>query len=285
MIVSYSEVSCFQRCEREYYYRYGLGLRPNNNSSAIDMGTFGHSMLEIFYKGIQQGLSRQEAFEKMQAQFPMPKAPKNTKLGLLAEDSLSFAKASAYVEKYAKEVDLAGVPLHVEQVFKFQIEKESDLWVGFTPDLIWQNDHGMAFVEDYKFTGRKWNNNQLSRYSQINLYILFLQMMGYNIDRGWIRFFNTSMTHSDNPFSKKFYDPTNDELEILKGDFLRAAYKVVEFKSLPVAAQRMLASRTLNYTLCQYCKFVEPCNIEAKGQDASRTLRANYKENTYGYES
>jgi len=60
-IISYSEVFKWDTCPRQYWYRFGLGLRPQNESGAIDTGVKGHKLLQHFYNLLELGHSKDEA--------------------------------------------------------------------------------------------------------------------------------------------------------------------------------------------------------------------------------
>src|SRR3990170_3971974 len=268
-IVSFSEAMTFQSCKRQNYYKFGLGLSPVEESNAITTGVNGHKLLEIFYKAMAEGLTKEKAIAKMAHS--------------VHHDDLSPEMLKPYflVKNYLTELDLTNIEtIFVEKSFKVPLADRFDLHVGFTPDLVLLWYGRKLLVEDYKFVGRAWTKNKLSRFSQLNLYNLFLTEAGYEINKAILRFFNITT----NKIEYKLYDPSDDERRILRHDFLKVAIEIQEFKERPVAEQNIFGTRTFNYNTCQYCPFVFPCTLEAQGKDASKTLATQYKENQYGYE-
>lgn len=49
--IRYSEISCFLRCKRQWYYRYKLGLIPRHQHERMDVGTAGHAAIETILRG------------------------------------------------------------------------------------------------------------------------------------------------------------------------------------------------------------------------------------------
>lgn len=264
MIISFSQVYCWQTCKREFYYKYGLGLTPANESNAIAIGVYGHKLLETFYKALQKGATKEEARIAIQSHK-------------LNYETLEMVNAWVLVDNYIRALDLKGSIVQVERAFI--LPTAMDLTIGFTPDLIWDYKDKRLEAEDYKFIGRQWPNNKLARYSQLNLYTTFLERLGYDVKLGTLRFFNVKTMK----ISKKEYTPSRIVKDRLYEEFIVAALEAAEFLSLPVAEQKDIAIRTINYTVCQWCKFNFPCTLELEGKDASKTFAAEYVENTYGY--
>lgn len=265
MIVSYSEVSKWTTCQREYYYRFALNKRPMEESSPIMSGTNGHLMLETFYKALQRGCSREEARREVQNQLPKRKTPELVKVWVL-------------VDNYINSLPLEGSAVLVEQ--SFIVDIEPGLKIGFTPDLLWDHKNKRLDIEDYKFVGRSWSHKKLSRYVQLDIYTVLLRKLGYSVDRAYLRFFNTET----NKPSHKLYESSPARLERVFQEFIEYAHQVKAFKQLMPETQREAALRTLNINACNFCYFEYPCTLEQEGESAEKTLTTQYKENkTYGY--
>lgn len=287
-VISYSEVNIFHTCSRRYFYQMGMGLAPISMGPAIETGVEGHTYLERFYKSLQAGKTQAASLKAMHNPDSKMTGEK-LKAWMLAND-------------YASKLDLKeGFPLMVEEkvihkpdesILAFKDEDRGhtyyggneylgldDLYIGFTPDLVWEYKNGRVEVEDYKFVQRAWPENKIAHYRQLSLYMAFLRERGIPVSRAVLRFFNATT----NKISYQIYNPSDEELNILKSEFIRAALQVKAFKDLPVAEQRELAIRTLNYNTCQYCPFAYPCKLEGQGKSASKTLATQYTESEYGY--
>lgn len=273
-VISYSEVNIFHTCSRRYYYQMGMGLAPISMSPAIETGVEGHLLLERFYKSLQAGKTQAASLKSMHN-------PGNKMTG-------EKLKAWMLANDYASHLDLKeGFPLLVEEKIIHKplesLDNEylglDDLMIGFTPDLVWEYKNGRIEVEDYKFVQRAWPENKIAHYRQLPIYMAFLRERGIDVSRAILRFFNATT----NKISYQVYNPSDEELRLLKSEFIRAALEVKAFKDRPVAEQRELAIRTLNYNTCQYCPFAYPCKLEGQGKSASKTLATQYTGSDYGY--
>jgi hypothetical protein len=54
-LLTHSRLSCFRSCPRKHYYRYELGLRPEETSLALKVGSAFHAALEAQDKGADPG--------------------------------------------------------------------------------------------------------------------------------------------------------------------------------------------------------------------------------------
>ena len=48
--LSHSQISCFNNCKQEYYYKYIKGLKPKRFSTALNFGKYFHLGMELLYK-------------------------------------------------------------------------------------------------------------------------------------------------------------------------------------------------------------------------------------------
>lgn len=262
-LVSYTAVSTFLTCPREFYYRFVLNRTPIEQSKAITQGVVGHTMLESFYRDIRDGVDRETARQNMQHYLP-------------SHMTVEMSKVWALVDNYVRDLTLEETLLFVEDPMTVPVA--DDLEVAFTIDLAWLYKAKWIELEDYKFIGRTWPNNKLIRYSQLDIYMAMLRKLGYPAKKGTLRFFNLEI----NKIQKKVYEPSEVKLARVYEEFVMNAWKVKDFLDLPLENQQEFAVRTLNYNTCQYCQFVYPCDLELEGKDASNTLATQYKENTRG---
>lgn len=277
-IVSYSELFKWQTCKRQYYYRFILGWSPPEENDAMVTGSKGHKLLQKFYEALREGRTKSEALE-----IVTRKAKELMKgKGLLVDTTL--LKAWALVTNYIRQTDFNDEYILIENRFLFPASTlDADpilenVSIGFTPDLVTQRAGGWLDVEDAKFVGRTWSDDKLKRFSQIKLYQLFMEEMGYKISRTLIRFFNTEKaTITTHPYVMKA-----PEKLILARDFMEGVKDLIKYKDGPKELLP-LAPRTMNYTMCNGCAFVFVCTLEAEGKDASATLATQYVKSDYDY--
>lgn len=282
-IVSYSEVFKWDTCQRQYYYRFGLGLKPLEESDAIVKGVKGHKLLQSFYSAMQSGKTKEEALALTQ------QSAKNLINNERVTD-FSLIKAWTLVDNYIKSTDFRSSAILVENRFLFPAATlapnvrdvdDYNLWdvqIGFTPDVVFERKGGMLDVEDSKFVARAWSKSKLNRFQQAKLYQIFLKSMGYNISRSVIRFFNTTTGE----IKEQPYTLSKGEEETLIHDFFAGVAEILRYKQQPEEV-KCNTRRTMNYTACQFCAFEFPCTLEAEGKDASKTLKNLYTKSDYDY--
>lgn len=282
-IVSYSEIFKLDTCQRQYYYRFILGLQPQEESSAIDMGNKGHKLLQNFYNLLGEGKTKEQALKII--------TENATKLLTTVHFSEvgNLWKAWTAVDNYIKATDFTSKAVIVENRYLIPAEllmSENflddylldDVQIGFTPDVVFEKQGGFYEVEDAKFVGRAWSKSKLNRFQQSKLYQIFLNRMGYKVTRSSIRFFN--MTTGE--IKEQKYTMSKEEEEILIRDFLNGVMDVVRFRNQD-STDLQETRRTMNYTACQFCPFEFPCTLEAEGKDASKTLANLYVKSKYDY--
>jgi hypothetical protein len=281
-IISFSEVLKYQTCQRQYYYRFTLGLSPEEESDAITTGVNGHKLLQNFYELLRQGKTKMEAL-KIVADIAM----KGLGDAKFADGSL--LKAWTLVDNYVRETDFTSEAELIENRFLVplakllpsvfpQDEELLDVQIGFTPDLVLRRKGGLLDIEDAKFVQRAWPKKKLNRFPQIKLYQIFMEAMEYEISRSIVRMFNTTT----GKIEAHVYSMTPIEKEILLRDFVHAIRETLEFRKRPFEIQNH-AARTMNYTACTFCHFEFPCTLEAQGKDATKTLETQYVKSSYDY--
>jgi hypothetical protein len=277
MIISYSELSRFDTCDRQYYYNFILGLQPVDASEAIDTGTKGHKLLQIFYTELQTGKTKEKALatviQKAQEVIFATGMPDSRML-----------KAWLLVENYIRDNEFKTEAVLVENRFLFPFSmldddpEYADVQVGFTPDVVFKRSGDFYDVEDFKFVGREWSAKKKERFQQAKLYQLFLRRMGYQVTRSIIRFFNTQT-------GRISYDAaamTDAEEAIIIRDFVAGVKELVDFKRQP-PEKLALSRRTTNVSTCQYCFYSFPCTLEAQGKDATKTFKSEFITRDYDY--
>jgi len=277
LIVSYSEVFKWDTCQRQYWYRFGMGLKPLEESNAMQIGTKGHKLLQDFYNLIAEGKEKHEAH--------ILTARSAAKI-LSKTDTPDFTllKAWTMVDNYIRENEFTPNAILVENRFLFPASLLSDdpifegVQIGFTPDVVFQRPGNKLDVEDAKFVGRAWSKSKLNRFQQAKLYQIFLKVMGYNVTRSVVRFFNLAT----GKITVQNYGLLEAEEKIIIRDFLAGIKEVVTYRRLPLEV-RQEARRTTNYTACQFCAFEFPCTLEAEGKDASKTFKYQYMKSDYDY--
>lgn len=278
-IVSFSEVYKFQTCRRAWYYQFYLGLR-SEETDAIGTGNRGHKLLQNFYLLLKMGHSKEKALKLITAQ---------AKEEMKEDIDGNLLKAWVLVDNYIRETDFNSKAIHVEGRFLVPAKKLTNdtffdsVQIGFTPDLVLERTGGFIDIEDYKFVQRKWSQKKVNRFPQLRVYHLLMEAMGYTISRTVLREFNTQ---TGKIFAHPYPMSSVEKENVLK-DFLSGVSEVLNFRrsineETSVATE---ATRTMNYTACQFCHFERPCTMEAQGKNANYTLSTEYTKSSYNYGS
>jgi hypothetical protein len=278
MIISFSEVYKWDSCQRQYYYNFTLGLQPLEVSDPINTGVKGHRLLQSFYEAYRTGITKEEARQRTS----------ESATALIGKASIADVKALlkswSLVDNYIRDTDFKSEAVLVENRFLFPASKLTDdpeladVQIGFTPDVVFERKSGFVDVEDAKFVGKAWSKSKLNRFPQAKLYQIFLKRMGYNVSRTTVRFFNTTT----NQITAQHYFLGVDEEQSLIHDFIAGIKEVYRFR-IQTDEQKELARRTMNYTTCQFCRYEEPCTLQAEGQDATRVFKYQYVKSDYDY--
>jgi CRISPR/Cas system-associated exonuclease Cas4 (RecB family) len=276
-IVSYSEISKFQTCKRQYYYNFILGLQPVVMSDAISMGIKGHKLLQDFYILMSEGMDKLDALEHIR---------EKAKKQIHASVATDFALLTAWtlVDNYIRDNDFTSEAILVENRFLIPASTFTDdpffedVQIGFTPDVVFKRKSGFIDVEDAKFVARAWSKKRLNRNSQVKLYQVFLESMGFDISRSILRFFNVKTgTITIEPYVMK-----PEEKKTVIHDFLEGVRDTINFKTQTMEKLQK-APRTMNDTACQFCYFEFVCSLEAEGKNATKTFNAEYVKRNYDY--
>ncbi len=278
MIVSFSEIAKFQTCKRQYNYRFGMGLKPIEESGAISLGIKGHNLLEMFYKLLADGKTKEEALVIIRS-YVVEQMKKSF------DPDFNALKAWTLVENYINETDFTSSVVYVESAFIIPASSLTDdpffadVKIGFTPDLVLERKGGWLDIEDYKFTERIWSQKRLNRAMQLRLYQIFLETLGYEVSRTVFRFFNVKtgkiVAHP--------YIMSATQKKSITADFLDGVRDVVVYRRNLKPTPVNNGARTLNNTACGFCAFEFVCTLEAEGKDASHTIKYQFTKSGYGY--
>lgn len=287
IIISYSELTKWQTCKRQYYYRYVLDRIKPEMPDAVDTGIKGHKLLQTFYELIKLGTDKEKARDIVREQA-------NSLMRVSQFPDKNLLKSWTLVDNYINANNFVANAFLIENRFLIPASKLmtphqatedwppgftwSNVLIGFTPDIVFERKGPRYDVEDSKFVQRAWSENKIDRFQQTKLYQIFLETMGYNISRTTLRMFNVATAK----ITAKNYVMNTAEKETLKRDFLAEVKELVEYKRQSDLT-KSFAPRTMNYTSCQFCDFVFVCGAQAEGKNVDRTLQSMYIGSDYNY--
>lgn len=147
MDLSYSQISTWKFCRMKWYYRYVRKLEPISRVPKMDLGVYGHRLLEAHYKGEDLvKVSQQHWEEETESLF-------DEELEQFQETrEMAEWLVARYIEHYAGN---DWEPLAVEEKFRVNIPTEKgtrsrDNLRGILDVIV--DDNGEIWLVDHKFT-------------------------------------------------------------------------------------------------------------------------------------
>lgn len=175
LILSYSQIKTWKSCRQKWYYKYVEGLEPIQRIQKIEVGKYGHHLLESYYKGEDISKASEEYWlEKTENMF-QEEIDEYIEVRQQAEDMVK-----RYLEHYD---DNEWKILAVEEPFKVNIPNpdgtESKDYLRGVIDLVVEDEMGEIWLVDHKFTSidlLKYEDN-LVLDEQANYYLWALRQL------------------------------------------------------------------------------------------------------------
>lgn len=285
--VSNSEVDTFLTCERKHMFAFTFNKEPKHPSRSLGIGIVGHEILAVYYKGLKDGFSKneasQEAFRKLSQMMI------NNEY-----DSEVLSVVYALIARYVEQDTLPefGKILSVEEDFYMPIN--DDFWYSMRLDLLIEmhkgNRRGQVLLIDHKFTYDFFSADDLKLNPQMPKYVPTLRYSGFPVAEAFINQLRTRykahlipQKSDEELFQKSPVKITEPRIESALDQQMLISDRIVQRHRLPVAVQIREAAANLNKMICRNCPFKLPCEQMNEGQDWATVLNSAYKDRTYGY--
>jgi hypothetical protein len=290
-IVSNTEITMDDTCERAHYYRFGMKIEPKfeNLGQALQRGLVGHDALAEYYKSLKDGDSVNEAKEvcfsviKREIMRIMNETPEE--LEMISQMVALRHLLDGYIEHY--RVDTFKV-LDIETFNRTSIT--DDIQYGMRLDLLVEMTSGLYRGEqvlvDHKFLYNFKTMAQLEMDGQLVKYMKTLRDNGFKVSRGMfnqIRYRQMKDMSPDKIFKREWSTPTKTQTETIWGEQRKKAIKLEQKKSLPLEEWDKEATRNLSPMICKWCYFQPVCYTEMSGGNITAKIAVDYQRNTYGY--
>jgi len=286
MIVSNTEISMYNTCERSHYYRFVLKIepRPANLSVPLKRGILGHAALDKYYNVIKEGKSAEEAAEvaKQVVRDQMTKdiIEQGMDIDLLIYKQL-LKLFDGYHKKYVHE------PFEVIQTETVHTVPLADgIDYGLRLDLLVKMSlsNQLALI-DHKFVYNFKTKPEIDMDCQLPKYAKTLRENGLPVYK---KYFN-ELRHRQlkNPSPHDIYrristETTDVEIDRIWLEQKEAAIEIVEKRSDP-EKYKAKAKRNLSPYICRGCPFQRVCKLELQGKPIKNEIIMNFQPNTYGY--
>lgn len=220
---SYSSANAFTTCPRMFYLTYLEGHDRLPNAFA-EWGSFGHEILEKYYKGKLQMFDLSQYYEDNYRENVVTSFPPSR--GNAMEDNYYKAGLSyfeSFEDPYCKD-EILGV----EQKFKKEIGGSS--FVGIIDLIVKDHESGNIFIVDHKSKGKFKSQEELHNYlRQLYLYSLYVKdTYGAEPSKLVFNMFRAGNTE-EIPFSKEEQVAAEDWLKTT----IESAYKEEKFDPNP----------------------------------------------------
>jgi len=176
--VSFSAISTYSKCPRQYEFRYLLGQDPEHRPGALAFGTAVHEALAQFYTALRDGEDEptaddlHEVFERswlaqLDGDLPVLLGDKETPDGLLETARKMLAR---FLDEAERPVRVLGVeePFSVEIIDPLTGEILPERLVGVF-DAVVETDRGLRVLE-HKTGARRWSEDRIATDLQLTAY-------------------------------------------------------------------------------------------------------------------
>lgn len=282
--VSYSKAQAFRTCKYKYDLAFvrphptkgGKGLMPHEKSHALTRGTFGHGILERFFKRVQG--------------TPYPYSQSTCKEIIDQELALAITENAALAQEVLPQIVHFAVNvfpakgwkiLEVEKTFRLPIGKRNgvEVTVPVTIDLVAQ-EADKIIVVDHKFSADAYSEERCAIEPQIPIYMGALRALKIPVHHGYYNFLRTrKMKNVPDQVVQVKVTPNNFRVMESFQEHIQTVDDIIDFTGNP--PKRIVRTPNNN---CQYCDFKLVCGVEMRGDDASLMLETRFDINDYGYD-
>lgn len=294
--VSNSEVGVWLTCQRKYFYSFDLGRAPKiTNSiqsikkpSTLEVGTFGHDVLAIYYEALRIGRPLDEALSDAREHMArLMISPINWRQEVVSHVATVLQR---YWRHYAKaDYDKYEI-LGVEQEYNLPLTDE--FAYVFRLDLLLKI-RGTTKIElwDHKFKYDFFSPEEISLTGQMPKYLGALRHNGIwpeavriNQIRALTRAPTSSWTDKDY-FTRTPVVPSNAKIKRAMTEQIIASQEISEWRELPIETRRASAKRAMDAfpSPCVKCPFNLPCRMEYDGGNIELLLDKDFGPNSYDY--
>jgi len=274
--VSFSQVMTFLRCRLKWKYGYVMGLVPNETPKAMQMGSYLHEKLDIYYQFRRQTDDIEELWRLME---PLLLEDLDLDGGSNGEDIARTIKVMhRYVHQYSPIVDAGIEILESEMHFEVQMitpKGRAFILEGYV-DLLYRLK-GQLRVRDHKTTGKPGGfrkQGETDYDMQQPTYIGGLRIAGLPVFRGEV---NEVITYNYKDYASK---PLNDLMRITPTFHSDSAIEAAMHWYGRVVDQMIDEEEYLPSleSGCKFCWYKDPCTLLQEGRDDATVLSVGFRE-------
>jgi PD-(D/E)XK nuclease superfamily protein len=176
--VSHSRVKTWNRCHKQYEYKYVEKLRPKKKNRNLELGSWVHELLMLWRDG-EDWKSRHKEFT---AEFMDYFEEEREDLGDLPNDVMRIMRS--YVRQYGikDRKDFVVIDTELDEI----ITLPSGLEINVVIDLIVEDRRGGLWGWDYKTRTQFDPKDLILLDPQYSIYYKAMEVMGYNKMMGFV---------------------------------------------------------------------------------------------------
>lgn len=266
--VSHSEVESYLRCERQWFYGYGLEIQRNNESDSLTRGKIGHAGMEVFFNALMNGASfidaKAAAYAKvMEAMYDHP---------ILINEIIRCY--GFFFDNYPFE---GWKVLGVE--YEQLLSVDDELTMPFIIDLVIQDPDGYVWVVDHKFIYDFISDRDCELMPQLPKYFVGMKALGFTVDKMAYSQFRYRTMKEENFENKYRFTPfsfTQTRLMQTITEQVVVSKRIQAAKKMPLEQLSAESMRTANKMVCNSCSFRSLCVAELNDWQPNLILNSEY---------
>lgn len=282
MLISNSEVSTFQTCQRKHYYSFREALKPREgHSKALTRGIVGHEALERYYNSKKNGEKRADCEHIMKQTIDefTDKYPHYAKELQQLKQILT-----QYVDFYWAE---PWRILEVESLHSTFLDN-STVEYGLRLDLLVEvtsgREKGQIHVVDHKFVYDFFNDREKAMNTQLIKYMKTLRDNGIPVRKGVLNQIRYRSLKEPDPyrmFRRDSIVTTDKESELFVHEFTKVARIIEKLYLADPIKHKEATTMHIDKATCGSCSFQPLCKLYLQGLDETRTKNLLYVHNEY----
>lgn len=282
MLISNSEVSTFQTCERQHYYAFREALKPGGgHSKALTRGIVGHEAFEAYYASKMHGERHDDCVG-----FALEVLDNN--INKYPDYNKELTQLKPILIRYADFYKLEPWKiLEVESNHSMLLDN-STVEYGLRLDLLAEvtsgRDKGQIIIVDHKFVYDFFNDREKQMNTQLVKYIRTLRQNGIPVRKGilnQIRYRQMKSTDPNMMFRRDSIVTTDKESARFFEEFNKVAAKITVLTEVDKDVHKRLSVMHIDKMTCSSCAFQPLCKLWLQGLDEEPTKKMLYKHNDY----
>lgn len=175
--ISYSQITCYKRCKKKWYFRYVKNLQPIYTPRPLTVGKLVHAGMENYYSGKDWKAGMLQLHEENLNEIKNAKSLYEEEMAeYLREEEERYVDSVGIMERFVEHdkkdplLPEGWKVVALEEEFEVSVDGARDYLYGFI-DMIVEDPYGGIWGVEHKTGEQFFNVEQLSLSEQTTLYI------------------------------------------------------------------------------------------------------------------